>query len=437
MKWKNKSKNMMYIHICARILILSITFALNSCATPEGAEDAIGDEPKRPNILWLVCEDISPMLSMYGDSTAHTPNLDRLTQRSLVFDHAYATVGVCAPSRSSIVTGMYPISIGTMHMRTGRDVSAWGRREYNKVDENMGVDIAGNPNGEYSAVLPPEVKCFSELLRSDGYYCTNNSKTDYQFAPPITAWDENGSKAHWRNRRGKDQPFFSVFNLFETHESTIWSNSDKPLTVDPEIVSLPDYFPDTKTVRNDVARAYSNIELMDRKIGKLLDQLEEDSLLENTIIFFYSDHGGPLPRGKREHYVSGLQVPMMVSLPGSSYQRTDRMVSFVDLAPTVLSLAGVEIPSYLQGRVFLGDAADADPNMIFGSGDRFDEFTDRVRSVITKDYVYVRNFHTDKSAYKDVAYRKQIPMMMEMLTLRDEGKLNKNQMYYFRTEKEV
>jgi len=389
---------------------------------------------QQPNILWLTCEDISPMLSMYGDSTASTPNLDKLAAESLIFTEAYTTVGVCAPSRSSLITGMYPVSIGTHQMRTGRDVFSWGARKYD--GESEAVDINGYPIPHHSVVTPPEVKCFTEYLRKEGYFCSNNAKTDCQFAIPVTAYDENGSKAHWKNRKA-NQPFFSIFNHNVTHESKTWMHKDSLMTVDPETVPLPPYFPDTKTVRNDVARVYSNIELLDKKIGKRITELEAAGLLEHTIIFFFSDHGGPLPRGKREHYVSGLRVPMMVRLPKNLKQKyIDDLISFVDLGPTVLSLAGIKIPKQMQGQAFLGkQKAKKARKYIFGSGDRFDEYADRIRSVITKDFVYVKNYHPELPAYKDVTYRKNIEMTNELIQLNELGQLNKEQAYWFRKGK--
>ncbi|PHR93963.1 MAG: sulfatase, partial [Leeuwenhoekiella sp.] len=178
---------------------------------------------QRPNILWIVTEDISPTLSMYGDSTAQTPNLDALAKESLIYDKAYSVVGVCAPSRSAIVTGMYPTSLGTMHMRTGRDIQSWGTREYSK---SVGrVDLAGDSIREYAAVIPEYVRGFPEYLRKAGYFTTNHQKTDYQFAIPVTVWDQNSNDAHWRNRE-EEQPFFSVFNFDVTHESKIWKNAE-------------------------------------------------------------------------------------------------------------------------------------------------------------------------------------------------------------------
>lgn len=387
-----------------------------------------------PNIVWISCEDISPYLSMYGDSTAHTPVLDRLAGEGTVYTHAFASVAVCAPNRSSIITAMYPISIGTMHMRTGKDVHGWGERSYD--GKSKAVDINGEGIPLYSAVIPAYVKCFTEYLREAGYYCTNNQKTDYQFAPPVTAWDENGPEAHWRKRE-KGQPFFAVFNYGETHESRIWRNKNLPQTADPDKVPLPSYFPDNSVVRQDVARNYSNIELLDRQIGERIKQLEEDGLLDNTIIFFFSDHGGPLPRGKRLHYDSGLRTPLIIRFPDRlKKEYDDQLVSHIDLGPTVLSLANVNIPDYMQGVPFLGDQRPPAPrSFIYGSGDRFDEFTDRVRIVRDSKYLYVRNYHTELPAYKDNGYRRNMDMMNEMLRLHALGELNPDQNYWFRIKK--
>ena len=402
-----------------------------SCQSQNVRKVHVNEAQKKPNILWIVCEDISPTLSFYGDKTAKTPHLDALAKESVVYNNAYSVVGVCAPSRSAIVTGMYPTSIGTMHMRTGRDIQAWGNRKYKK--ETGIVDLEGNPVIEYASVIPEYVKAFPEYLRKAGYFTTNNKKTDYQFAVPVTAWDQNSDKAHWRNR-DKDQPFFSVFNFGVTHESKIWQNSNLPLTVSPDDVPLPPYYQDTKTARTDVARHYSNIELLDAQVGELIEELKADGLYDNTIIFFYSDHGGPLPRQKRDIHQSGLHVPFMVKNLNGVKGRTDRLISFVDLAPTMLSLAGVEIPEHLQGKAFLGERDSQPREYVYGTSDRFDEITDRSRAVYDKNYVYVINDFPDKTWYKDISYRLQIPMMEEMIDLKDQSKLNEVQSTWFKTK---
>ena len=411
-------------------ILLIIIITLISCKSKQ--ETTTNQREIQPNILWIVTEDISPTLSFYGDRTAKTPNLDALAKESMIYDNAFATVGVCAPTRSSIITGMYPTSIGTMHMRTGKDVFSWGKRKYLK--DIPIKDIQEKPIIQYAAVLPEDVKCFTEYLRGAGYYCTNNEKTDYQFAAPATAWDENNQKAHWRNRP-KDKPFFAVFNIGTTHESRLWKNENLSLTVNIEDVIVPPYLPDNEVTRHTIARHYSNLALMDAEVGAFIKQLKEDGLYDNTIIFFYSDHGGPLPREKREIYDSGLKIPFLIKGIKSNVKgRTDRLISEVDLAPTMLSLAGVTIPKYMQGKAFLGSQNTSDRNYVYASSDRFDEYTDRIRSVRNKRYLYLRNFYPELPKYKDVAYRKNVPMMTTFLELKKEGKLNENQKIWFGTK---
>jgi len=400
----------------------------SSVALMAASVNSFGSKPNekaaKPNIVWLITEDISPYLSLYGDSTAKTPNLDNLAKESMVFTNCFSTSGVCAPSRATLITGMYPTSVGTQHMRTASDASGWGKRTYNTINGKKSIDLDNQPVREYSAVIPYYVKCFTEYLRTEGYYCTNNVKTDYNFASPVTAWDENNDTASWENCP-KGKPFFSVFSDFITHESQIWSRRSYSLTVKPDVVPVPPYFPDDSIVRKDIARHYSNIEVLDEHIGKKIQALKDQGLYDNSIIFFFSDNGGPFPRGKRETLEMGLHVPFMVRFPhGVHAGYIDDLVSFVDFAPTVLSLAGIKPPEYLQGRAFLGKYKSSQPrHYIYGAGDRFDEYTDRIRAVRDDQYLFVRNYYPELPPYKDVAYRKNMPIMKELLVLRDAGKL--------------
>jgi len=371
----------------------------------------------RPNIIWIVCEDISPTLSMYGDPTAKTPHLDALASQSTVYHNAFAVVGVCAPSRSAIITGNYPTTIGTMHMRTASDITAEGKRTYNTTSSIK--DISGQSIREYSAVVPDGVKCFTEYLRAAQYFCTNNQKTDYQFAAPITAWDQNHAQAHWRNRPNPDQPFFSVFNFNETHESSLWSNSHLKLTVNPDNVPIPSYLVPDDSTRIELARHYSNIELLDARVGQIIDQLKEDGMYDQSIILFYSDHGGPFPRQKRETNDRGLKIPLLIKLP---YQKTrndnEDLISLIDLAPSMLSLANIKPPKSMEGKAFLGKYKSRPNKYIVGTGDRFDEYTDRVRSIRTKEYLYIYNYYPDKPAYMDINYRKKLASMRSLLVFK-------------------
>jgi arylsulfatase A-like enzyme len=370
----------------------------------------------RPNVLCVTCEDISPRLGSYGDPVALTPVLDRFAREGVRFTRMFSSSGVCAPSRAALITGMYASGIGANNMRTSS------------------ADRVGLP--KYEAVPPPQVRPFPEYLRAAGYYTTNNAKTDYQFTPPLTAWDENGRDAHWKNRP-EGMPFFSVFNLETTHESQVWDRANDPVVVPPERVILPPYYPDTPAVRRDVARVYSNVAVMDRQVGELLAELEEAGLADDTIVVFYSDNGGPLPRGKRELLDSGLHVPFMIRFPDGAHAGTvvDDLVAFVDVPATILSLAGVPVPGHMQGRPFWGDQKASPREYVFAARDRMDERVDHVRAVRDRRFKYLRNYRTDLPRYQDVTYRRQMAAMQEILRLRDEGKLDPVQSLWFQPTK--
>jgi len=388
---------------------------------------------EKPNILWISVEDISPLLEAYGDKTIKTPNIDRLAKEGITFTNAFATAGVCAPSRSSIITGMYPVSIGTHNMRTGphyayREPEAETYKSYIALK-----DIRGRNVPEYAAVPPPHVKVFTEYLRAAGYFTSNAAKTDYQFNSPLTAWDEIGKNAHYKNR-SKGQPFFAVFNHEITHESRVFMKKDDPMLADTQRVRIPKYFPDLPVVRKDVGRVYSNIIELDQQIGKLLDELEADGLLDKTIIFFWSDHGGPLLRQKRAVGNSGLRIPLIVRLPNGARAGTkvDDIVSLMDLGPTVLSLAGITPPAFMHGKAFMGPFKTKTPHKYaFGSADRFDEAADMSRSVIDGRFVYIRNFRPELPLIYRNAYREQIDMTHTLIEMDQQGKLTGDAAYIF------
>ena len=358
----------------------------------------------RPNILWISAEDINAHLGCYGDPHAITPNLDSLAGQGIRFTHAYTSAGVCAPCRSGIITGMYQNSIGTHHMRC-------------------------------NAVLPKWLKPFPMLLRKAGYYCTNNSKTDYQFSKPSRSeiWDESGSRAHWK-KRAKDQPFFAVFNYTGCHESGIASEAKyKAVTRDlaagqrqdaAKLTTLPPYYPDTPVTREDWKRNYELITAMDAWVGKLIAEVKEAGLYEETIIFFWTDHGVGLPRAKRWLYESGTRVPLVVRIPGSQGGVVDgQLVSSVDFAPTVLNLAGLEVPTHLQGRAFLGDGLSAPRDYVYGARDRMDERYDIIRAVRDSRFRYIRNFEPLKPYYQYMNTPEKGATMMEIRRAEKEGTL--------------
>lgn len=392
------------------LFFILIGFGCRSTGKERQAENAVVGE--RPNILWITTEDMSPHLPAFGDSTVETPNIDRLAKEGVRYTNFYSVSGVCAPSRSAIITGMYPTTIGAMHMRTMKRTAA--------IDMITDPELLAIPT--YEAVPAPEVKCFTEFLRKEGYYCTNNSKTDYQFATPITAWDDNSKDGHWRNRP-EGKPFFAVFNITITHESQVWERKDEPLRVDPEKVPLPPYYPDSPIIRQDIARNYDNIMEMDQRVGALMKELEAEGLLDNTIVFFYSDHGSGLPRAKRWVYDSGLKSPLIIRFPDGWQKGSedDQLVSFIDLAPTVLSLLDISIPTYMQGQAFLGEQKSKKPRKyIFAARDRMDPATETIRAVRDARYKYIKNYRPNEPWIKFLPYRDQMALMKELLRIGKE-----------------
>ncbi|NRB74941.1 MAG: sulfatase, partial [Verrucomicrobiales bacterium] len=363
----------------------------------------------RPNILWISAEDIGPHFGFAGDEHAITPNLDELAKRGTYYSNAFTSAGVCAPCRSGIITGMYQNSVGTHHMRC-------------------------------NAKLPDWLKPFPIYLREAGYYCTNASKTDYQFSDPgkDEIWDVCGGKGHWKNR-AEGQPFFAVFNFTGCHESGIASESKyKSVTEnltdnqrqDPDkLDTLPPYYPDTPIVREDWKRNYELITAFDAYAGSLIQEVKDAGEWENTIIMFWSDHGVGLPRAKRWLYDSGTHVPLVIHVPekfksfrtAAPGETDDRLVSSVDFGPSVLTLAGIEVPEHMHGASFLGKAPQREH--VYGARDRMDERYDIIRTVRDKKYRYVRNFEPLKPYYQYMNTPEKGATMMEIRKAEKAGTL--------------
>ena len=400
--------------------LLGISAASLLAATSAGQQ-----AQKQPNILWISTEDLSPHFGCYGDKVAKTPNIDRLASQGIRYTNVFTTAAISAPCRAGIITGMYQTSIGCMHMRT----TSYRRSAENPV--------------EFTAVPAHYVKAFTEYMRRAGYYCTNNNKTDYQFAKdpvPASIWDECSRTAHYRNRPDKNQPFFAVFNWTGTHESQNWDITK--VKTDPKSVKVPPYYPDNEVIRQNIAKMYDNIARLDSVVGVLLNELEIEDELDNTIIFFWGDHGDGLPRAKRWLYDSGLNIPMIIRFPGNDKAGTvnDRLISSIDFGPTVLSLAGIPVPCHMQGIPFLGNQTGTERDAVFAARDRVDESYDMIRSVRTRNYLYIRNYYPNEPFPIWVPYLSNMPIYKEMLRLDAENKLTgpqKSWMAYSRPPEEL
>ena len=381
---------------------------------------------EQPNIVWISCEDISPHLGCYGDPHAITPNLDQLAEEGTRYTNTFTTAGVCAPCRSAIITGMYQNSIGTHHMRCNATLPAW-------------------------------LKPFPMYLREAGYYCTNNSKTDYQFSKPEKKeiWDVSGAKGHWKNRPQKSEPFFAVFNFTGCHESGI-ASGEKYETVtknlapaqrqDPNaLTTLPPYYPDTAISREDWKRNYELITAMDAWAGDLIQQLKDAGEYDNTIIIFWSDHGVGLPRAKRWLYDSGTHIPLIIRVPEKFQKSLDtpslatdnQLISAVDFAPTVLNIAGIDPPAYLQGRAFLGLRLSPPREFVYGARDRMDERYDIIRTVRDTQYRYIRNFEPLKPYYQYMNTPEKGATMQEIRKKEASGQLDPVMALFSAKEKPV
>ena len=365
----------------------------------------------RPNILWVTCEDIGPHLHACGDDYSVTPNLDRFCQRGMIYMNAWSNAPVCAPARTTIISGVYPPATGGEHMRS-------------------------------MTRLPESWKMFPGYLREAGYYASNNSKEDYNIEKPDGTWDDSSAKAHWRNRPA-GKPFYSVFNLMITHESQIRTRPHK-FVHDPAKARIPAYHPDTPEVRLDWAQYYDNITTMDGQAAKILADLEADGLAEDTIVVFFGDHGSGMPRSKRWPYNSGLNVSIVVSIPEKFKHlapkdyvpgtKSGRLVGFVDLAPTMLSLAGIKPPDFYQGQAFLGQYEKPARPFSFGFRGRMDERYDCVRTVRDSRYVYVRNYMPHKIYGQHLDYMWETPTTQVWEKLYLEGKLNAVQRKFWETK---
>ncbi len=380
------------------ILIFSLVFQL---LLTDSISHGRATAAELPNILWITSEDNGPELGCYGDQYATSPHIDALAKIGMKYQYCWSNAPVCAPARTTIISGMYPTSLGAQHMRS-------------------------------YLPMPEGIKMYPQYLREAGYYCTNNSKEDYNLKKPGKVWDQSNRKAHWKNRP-EGQPFFAIFNHTISHESKL---RVRPHTAvhDPAGVRIPAYHPDTPEVRQDWAQYYDTVTQMDGKVGKNIAELKKAGLLEDTIIFYYGDHGSGMPRHKRWPYNSGLHVPLIVYFP-PKYQHlappeykpggtSDRLVSFVDLAPTLLSIAGMKPLAHMHGHAFAGKHTAEYQPYIYGYRGRMDERPDMVRSIRDERFIYIRHFNPHRPYGQFLHYMFRTPTTRVWYQMHLDGKLN-------------
>ncbi len=379
----------------------------------------------RPNVLWIFGEDMGPELSLLGTPEVHTPNIDTLAEKGMYFTQAFTTAPVCSPSRSAINTGMYQMSIGAHNHRSHRP----------------------NDTSVYPFPLPNGVQIISDRLRHAGYFTGNirtfpegtwfkgTGKTDWNFTYAGEPFDTDV----WDDLKS-NQPFYAQVNFPETHRGKDWNEAHNNIekTANPDKVIIPPYYPDHPVVREDWAQYLNAVMALDRKIGDVLGLLERDRLAENTIVVFMGDHGRAMVRGKQWPYDSGLHVPMLIYIPEgmdapAQYEAgtlSDQLISSIDMTATTLALAGIEKPAQMQGRVILGELAEPPRTYVFSGRDRGDETVDRIRTVRSKRFRYIRNYYPERpflqtNRYKEATY----PTIWAMRKLHQEGKLTPAQAY--------
>jgi uncharacterized sulfatase len=387
------------------------------CAAPVAAAQ---EHPReQPNVVWILSEDNSKhYLKLFDGDGIAAPAIEALAAHGLVFERAFSCSPVCSVARTTLMSSCYAPRIGTQFHRRLKVVP-----------------------------LPAGVRMFPAILREAGYYTSNRHKTDYNAEPGETVWDESSKRASWRNRPTPETPFFHMQSHADSHEGSLHISRKKLAAETPSTpldeVRLAECHPDTELFRATHARYLDRITRIDRHVAQLVADLEEDGLLEDTFIFYFGDHGGVLPRSKGYVYESGLHVPLVVRVPDNWKHLVDPapgarlagFVSFVDFGPTVLHLAGIEVPAAVDGTPFMGPGLSAsDVNLrqeTFGHADRFDEKYDLVRSLRRGRYKYIRNFEAHYPDGLQNNYRYRMLAYTQWRDLYISGDLNPAQSVFF------
>ena len=394
------ASNILLMKFCRAFLIITAVFAFSAITWAQ-------TPASRPNIVWIVGEDMGPEVGCYGDLQAVTPNLDRLASEGARFSRCFTHAPVCAPSRHGLITGQYPIKTGAMHMRS-------------------------------TLIHPPLT--FTKLLRDSGYFVAWPGKTDFNFKEPKEFAD---SRENWLKGPPPAQPFFAYINLFETHESQVrndgnkFSNNTRRLTPeqrhDPAKMRLPPFWPDAAEVRHELASYYDLCTAVDYQVGDVLRWLDQHKLADDTVVIFFGDHGRGMPRYKRWCYDSGTHVPLIIRWPGKLQPGSvsEELVTFVDLPATALALAGVEVPKDFDGQIFLGPKAAAERKYVYAHRDYMDEVFDRIRSVRDQRWHYLRNIAPELPYAQRIDYMEIGRTMQVWRQWNAEGKLNDAQKLFF------
>ena len=369
------------------------------------------EDDHRPNILWINAEDMSPHFGCYGEGTIETPNVDRLALGGTRCANAFVTCPVCSPSRSALITGMYQTTIGAQNHRSGR--------------------------GELKIERPENVPLVPVLFRDAGYYTANGTidgrpgKTDYNFEFDPSIFDG----ADWSGRDA-GQPFFAQIQLRggKLRESANWDRVAAEALgdlTDPDDVELPPYYPRDPLILEDWARYLDAVRYTDLEVGRIIDRLESEGILGNTVVFFFTDHGISHARGKQFLYDEGIKIPLIVRGPGIAAGVVERAsIAHIDIAAASLAFAGIPLPTAMQGRPFLNDGAEPRP-FVVSARDRCDETVDMIRSIRTDHYKLIVNTYNARPYLQPNAYKDHKAILIALRRLRDLGALDPVQLLHF------